>query len=141
MTLSKDRPGVLTLAPTRLDMRELRQGLTALMAIFAIILHSLLIALTPQIAVASADQFDPYSIICLSGSHDASTRTDPGAPATQHNCGQCVICTAPALAGVDTASVVWHPTPVGRIDTPPSAPDRIIVRHGPKLPRGPPLTA
>jgi hypothetical protein len=123
-------------------MRELRQGLTALMAIFAITLHSLLVTLSPQIAVAAADRFDPYSIICLSGSsHNATSPADPGTPATQHNCDQCVMCVAPTLAGADAASAVWHPTPASRVDTPRSASDRTIVRHGPKLPRGPPLIA
>jgi hypothetical protein len=119
-------------------MRELRQGLTALVAIFAITLHSLLIALSPQIAVASVDGFDPASIICLSGH---SVPADPDAPATQHNCQQCVMCTAPALAGADAIRVVWQPTPASRIDAPVSAPDHVLTRYGPKLPRGPPLTA
>jgi hypothetical protein len=120
-------------------MRELRQGLTALVAIFAITLHSLLLALTPPIAVASADGFDPYSIICLSG-HDAGTRGDPAAPATQPNCQQCVMCVAPVLAGADAARLVWQPALAGRIETPFAAPHSTIIRHGPKLPRGPPLT-
>lgn len=121
-------------------MRELRQGLTALVAIFAITLHSLLVTLSPQIAVAAADQFDPASIICLSG-HGAGVPGNPDTPATQHNCQQCVMCVAPALAGADQVALVWEPTPAGSIEPPPSEPDHFLVRHGPQLPRGPPLTA
>jgi len=120
-------------------MRELRQGLTALVAIFAITLQSLLLAFTPPVALAAAGPFDPSAIICLSG-HDTGLPGDPASPATQHNCQQCVMCVAPALAGVDATRPAFQPTPAGRIEPPPAAFQPTIARHGPKLPRGPPLT-
>lgn len=118
-------------------MRDLRQGLVALVAIFAIMLHGLLATLSPVSAAVSG--VDPLAITCLTGGHDAAaTPQDGGTPAPTHNCGHCVLCLATALPAPAIAATAWAPTPAGVVTQPPVTRLAVTSEARPHFPRGPP---
>ncbi len=117
-------------------MRDLRQGLVALVAIFAITLHGLLAALTPAQAVTSG--FDPLAIICLTGSHDGAAPQDGGTPTPTHTCDHCVLCLATALPAPAITTAAWTPTPAGVVPQPPVSRLAVTSEARPHFPRGPP---
>lgn len=117
-------------------MRDLRQGLMALVAIFAITLHGLLATLSPVSAAVSG--FDPLAITCLTGSHNAAAPQDGSTPAPTHKCDHCVMCLATALPAPATTSAEWTPSPAGTVAQP--LVERLAVPSTarPHFPRGPP---
>lgn len=117
-------------------MRDLRQGLVALVAIFAIVLHGLLATLSPVSATVSG--FDPLTITCLSGGHDAAAPLDGNAPAPTHSCDHCVMCLATGLPAPEIASTAWMPTAAGPVARPPVMRLAIGSETRPHFPRGPP---
>jgi len=117
-------------------MRDLRQGLMALVAIFAITLHGLLATLSPVSAAVSG--FDPLAITCLTGGHDAAAPQDGSTPAPTHKCDHCVLCLATALPAPAIATTAWTPTPAGGVPHPPAPRLAVTSEARPHFPRGPP---
>lgn len=117
-------------------MRGMRQGLVALVAIFAITLHGLLAALTPAQAITSG--FDPLAITCLTGGHDAAVPQDGNTPAPTHNCDHCVLCLATSLPTPDIATAAWAPARAGVIAPVPATRLAVTSEASPHFPRGPP---
>ncbi|MGN6463306.1 MAG: DUF2946 family protein [Pseudolabrys sp.] len=120
-------------------MREMRQGLVALVAIFAITLHGLLATLAPVSAAASG--FDPLAITCLTGGHGATPQNgnqDGSTPAPTHNCDHCVLCLATALPTPAVASTAWAPASAGVVTQPPVTRLAVTSEARPHFPRGPP---
>jgi len=126
-------------------MRELWRGLTALAASAALVLHLLLTALTPAIAVPAGfdpAQFDPYAITCLNGGHGAAGGA-PEQPAQlpTHQCDLCVMCAAVALPAPEQAGVAAAPIAGTRLVALPAQSPRAATFEQPRLPRGPPQAA
>ncbi len=118
-------------------MRDLRQGLVALVAIFAITLHGLLATLSPASAAVSG--FDPLAITCLTGGHDAAApQQDGSTPAPTHKCDHCVLCLATGLPAPTITTTEWTPLPAGAVVQPPVSRLAVTSEVRPHFPRGPP---
>lgn len=121
-------------------MRDLRQGLMALVAIFAITLHGLLASLAPAQAVPTG--FDPLAITCLTGGHDAAAsqdgNRDGSTPAPVHKCDHCVMCLATGLPAPEIATAAWAPESAGVVAQPRIVRLAVTSEIRPHFPRGPP---
>lgn len=126
----------------------MRQGLrrsVGYLAIFAIALHTILLAaVTP---IAAANSVDPFSIICHSGApaaEPADTTSKAPASTPSSACDHCNLCSATA-ASYDTLDdiVAGYLTPARLLQVlrPSDESGRYRVAGNPTQARGPPFTA
>lgn len=117
----------------------------AVLAIFAIALHTMLWAMAASLTVASAD-VDPFSVICHSGS--VSSEADDqnaGQPASKPTsaCDHCNLCSASGAAAAPDVVIAGRLLPervLARL-SPASVPSNDGIASHPKLARGPPQQA
>lgn len=124
-------------------MRVWLRRSVGLLAIYAIALTTILSAFSAPRPASAA--FDPFSIICHSGT-DTAAATDqaPAQQAPTKACDHCTLCSATAAAFTGRVSIA-----VGRLDppavlhvlTPVSTAAHAHFAAHPHLPRGPPQGA
>ncbi len=124
-------------------MRVWLRRSVGLLAIYVIALTTILSAFSAPRPASAA--FDPFSVICHSGS-DSAAATDqaPAQQAPTKSCDHCTLCGAAptAFAGRDTITAGrLNPPTVLHVLTPVSTAARAHFAAHPHLPRGPPQRA
>lgn len=114
------------------------------LAIFAVVLHVMLLGLAP-IAAAGSASFDPFSVICHSGG-DVSAPADQTSDRPGHAsqaCEHCNLCSATGTPSAPDVVIAGRLLPERLIAqlSPASVERRDSVTSNPKLSQGPPQQA
>jgi len=111
-----------------------------MVAILAIVFHTVLSALAPLIAAPSVD---PFTVICRSEATSPADQIPGHGPVTPaHACDHCNLCSAvaPPMPGLVLAAIV-EPARVLQVLRPVSMVRHHAIAADPKLARGPPVFA
>jgi hypothetical protein len=121
-------------------MRQWLRRSVGYLAIFAIVLHTILLAAVAPIAAANS--VDPFSVICHSTPADAAADSQTGVPdgAPSGPCDHCKLCSAVAAPTAPTTLLDSDLAPSRLVEVlyPSSMAPAGGIATTPKLARGPP---
>ena len=119
-------------------MRRGTKGFVGWLAILAIALHTVLWGAVPMTQASAAD---PFSVICSSGSHAATSDQAPDVPAPASACDHCNLCGTAAAPSASLDNIVAEQLLPARLLQklePVAAEARDGVASTPHQARGPP---